>query len=427
MRIPPAPSFPPAQGDTLNGTLVYRCPGEEQPIERAVHLGRLAAYYPACARCPHRTDSGTLSSQRVERLEQLARQAGTAGSLFGPEGVSGVYRNEIDAAIARRLGQSLGMHLLLPLPSAEGTSEPPNVLLAGDGNPSSAELAAAAADGLRWAGCQVVDCGAATAPALLSARQRSAAAGAMLVGNPNGQPGRIGLTMWGRDGLPLSAGGELDAVQKIFEAKQFMGATAGLSSSGVCQHDAGAPLLHKPEVAPQSRIYAQTIAARLPGGFVTDSVEAEYLTGLADFYHALRPLRLVVETSSVVLRRYLESLLSRVAIELVVQNPASGDGEQRLQRISEHVRQNGAHLGIWIDGYGQSCRVVDERGAVVAPESLVSLLAREAVGLTGDAKGRIWFAGNPAAADALRVLTLLLVILSRSDLPLSRVIGSAIL
>ena len=44
-----------------------------------------------------------------------------------------------------------------------------------------------------------------------------------------------------------------------------------------------------------------------------------------------------------------------------------------------------------------------------------------------DNYGRIWFAGSPICADALKVLTLLLTLLSRSDRPLSELIASAIL
>jgi phosphomannomutase len=47
--------------------------------------------------------------------------------------------------------------------------------------------------------------------------------------------------------------------------------------------------------------------------------------------------------------------------------------------------------------------------------------------VAADEHGRIWFPGAPICADALKVLTLLLTILSRSDRPLSERIASAIL
>jgi phosphomannomutase len=319
-------SFVVTPSAAVNSSTVYFCPGEEKPIERAVHLGRLAAFYPVCARCPHRTDSGMISPQRVQKLERLAQHSESGDSLFGPEGISGVYRNELDAAAARRVGQALGLHLSSrPAPIGEKT-DPPIVLLAGDGQTVAAELAAAAADGLRWAGCEVVDCGAATAASMLASFERLAATGALLVGNPEGRAGHVGLTMWGPGGLPLSAGGELDQVRRICETSS----------------------LPRP--------------SRPAGGFARESIEGPYLSDLAEFYHALRPLRVVIETSSPVLHRYLESLVSRVAIELAPNNEQSlpaMDDSQRLGRIASSVRRCGAHLGVWIDGYGERCCVVD--------------------------------------------------------------------
>ena len=49
----------------------YRCPGQQHPISRAVHLGRLAAFYPACRQCSHRDDTGTLSPRQVEQLQEV--------------------------------------------------------------------------------------------------------------------------------------------------------------------------------------------------------------------------------------------------------------------------------------------------------------------------------------------------------------------
>jgi hypothetical protein len=44
-----------------------------------------------------------------------------------------------------------------------------------------------------------------------------------------------------------------------------------------------------------------------------------------------------------------------------------------------------------------------------------------------DNYGRIFFTGQSVSADALKVLTLLLTLMSRSDRPLSELIASAIL
>ena len=52
----------------------YRCPGERHPISRAIHLSRLAAFYPACRQCQHRHDTGQLPPQTLQRIQQVERR-----------------------------------------------------------------------------------------------------------------------------------------------------------------------------------------------------------------------------------------------------------------------------------------------------------------------------------------------------------------
>ena len=144
--------------------------------------------------------------------------------------------------------------------------------------------------------------------------------------------------------------------------------------------------------------------------------------------------------------------------------------ERRLRSIGRRVVASGCHFGIWVDGAGESCRVIDERGKTVEGERFCRLLARhvcrqqagavvalepaamvdtrralEAFGagvvLGGDTReamsramedcgatfaagpsGRFWFAGQSPLPDALLATSLLLSILSQSDQPLSDVL-----
>ena len=85
----------------------YRCPGQQHPISRAVHLGRLAAFYPACRQCSHRDDTGTLSPRQVEQLQEV-RSSNQPRSLFHDEGAGGVYLNELTPAAARSIAAAFG-------------------------------------------------------------------------------------------------------------------------------------------------------------------------------------------------------------------------------------------------------------------------------------------------------------------------------
>ena len=336
----------------MDAEAAYRCPGEEYEISRAVHLGRLAGFYPACGGCPHRGDTGSFSLRRVQRLNDVFRRAAEVNPLFHAEGLSGTYLNEIDARVVRRVGEAFGSQLAADLAanSANAATDPaPRVVIADDGRPPTAELAAAAAEGLHWAGCATVDLGSATAACLTLAAVRYQAAGAMLLGNPDGEPGDVGISFWGAVGEPMSAPGSLDGVRRLY---------------------------HSPAPPPAHPFGA---GERL-------TAEEPYLATLRDHYHALRPLRLVVDTTSVALADYLKRLTGPVAVEIEwgVGNDCADSGvasnarneaperstQRRWAKVGRRVRAADAHFGIGFDGNGEGCRIVDERGELVAVEAL---------------------------------------------------------
>ena len=56
-------------------TAEYRCPGETYGISRAVHLGRLAGFHPACRDCPRRDDAVGLSARQIRQLAEVGSRA----------------------------------------------------------------------------------------------------------------------------------------------------------------------------------------------------------------------------------------------------------------------------------------------------------------------------------------------------------------
>ncbi len=404
----------------------YRCPGERSPISRAVHLGRLARFYPACRRCAHRDQTGTLSPRQVRRLTETQRRA-ELPPLFYAEGAAGVYLNELGPALARRMAAALGVYLGREQADA---ADPPVAAIASDGRPLAAEMVAALSEGLRWAGCHVVDIGAATAACLARAIGLLESDGGILLGNPTGRAHTVGLKFWARGGRPLSEGDSLEALRQIFESGP-----------------------NRP--------------TRKCGSLRRFQAEAPYLDGLADDYHALRPLRFVLAADCRPLIGYLEKLTAKVACVAIP--PRSGP-----DRLCDQVRDERAHFAIHIHDDGERCRLVDERGRYVPCERLLLLVARHrlaeqpeagivlehetdpqvadairALGggvVTSDARrarmhramraseapfgggpsGRFWYrsADGLHFADALMTLTLLLTILSQSDRPLSQVLDA---
>jgi len=90
--------------------LQYICPDGRHPISRSVHLGRLAAFYPACRNCPRRDDTGALPPGRVEQLEEVCA-ARPARAIFSDEGINGVFHSELTPQMIQRVAAAFGAFL----------------------------------------------------------------------------------------------------------------------------------------------------------------------------------------------------------------------------------------------------------------------------------------------------------------------------
>jgi phosphomannomutase len=402
----------------------YRCPGGAYPIGRAVHLARMARFYPACRACSHRDDTATHSARLVRRLVETRGRA-TRAPLFHDEGASGVWLNDLGPATARKMAAALGFYLRNQQPDAE----PPVVLVAGDGRPIMAEPLTAIAEGLRWTGCHVVDLGRASAGSMAFALGQLSADGGLLLGNP-GRQHMVGVKFYERDAAPLSAGGPLEMIQDRFE---------------------------NPMDRPTRRY----------GSLRRLQADGAYLAWLAEHYHALRPLRLVLDAPCRPLADHLARLVEPFDIRITTH-------EGPRDRLPEAVLNKAAHFAARVDDDGETCEVWDERGQTVAAEGLLVLVAGHLLGqqpsrtvvverdtsaatvaklsslsarivrsgsrpsemhramrsedapLGGGPSGRFWYAPDGhVVADALFTLTWLLVILSRSDRAMSRVLDAA--
>jgi phosphomannomutase len=338
----------------------YCCPGEPGRISQAVHLGRLARFYPACRRCPHRDQTGTLSGRLVKRLAQTRRR-GQPRPLWDGEAAVGVYGNELTPSLARKLAAALGLTLL----DETHDGQPPAAIIAGDGRPLAPELLAAVSEGLRWSGCNVVDIGAASAACLAFAIGHLRCAGGIHVGNPGGRAETVGLRFWTSGPRPLSSPAP---PQPIF-----------------ARMEAG---LHRP--------------TRKFGSLGRFQADEPYLAALAPCYHALRPLRFVLDAPCRPLAGYVQRLTASVACQ-PLPCPAR-------DQLPEQVRGESAHFGVRLDGDGETCQLWDERGQPVDGESLLLLLAAEAAAGTGrpvapGEPGRVVVVEEATSASTVRHLS----------------------
>lgn len=420
----------------------YRCPGQAYTIDRAVHLARLAAFYPTCLQCAHRDDARELSPLQVRAWAEVERRA-PRGPKTDSEGIEGAMGAAIDVVVVHRVAAALAAGLWR---QSHSPARPPAVLVGSDGSWTSADFVPAACEALQTAGCRAVEVGAVTSPCLAAAAHHLRAEAALWVGNASGEARSCRIKLWHDSGRPSSSPGALESVWADCEA---------------------------PIVRPK----------RGGGRLERFDAAAVYLRSLGGLYHALRPLVFVLDTTCQTLARYWHKLGSQSACRMVPFHPGLADNSNRRasppaaagrrESLAREVVIEGAHFGIWVDGDGETCQLVDERGRWVDGERLLLALCRyvcrtrggagvvlepaagvelereierlgakvfrgaptrqgmceciESAGAVvgGGADGRYWYSGPPAMSDALWCLSMLISMLSQSDRPLSEVLDGA--
>ncbi|HEY1785241.1 MAG TPA: hypothetical protein VGG30_06810, partial [Pirellulales bacterium] len=356
----------------------FRCPGESYPIDRPTHLARLASGYAPCRSCADRQETGgLLPAATPSSTDEVCHSSGLADAIWTSEGLAGTAENQIDAAVARRLGMALGT-VLAQLP---GAGKPVRVAVGGDGRWLTAPLVAGVSLGCQRAGCRVIEIGNATAGSMEMAIRDSGLDGGILIGNAVGAAQMVGLKCWGADARPFSAGGGLEAVRR---------AAAG-------------------EAVRTSRRF---------GGLERVDLTAAYRQQLGELFHGLRPLRFVLDAASRPLVEHLRVLVGRSACEII--SPGVPDSEllaelvpagsprpsrigaqavrpgalarraesartrpdsprsRAIDRLRTRIARVEADFGLWIDGDGDELVLVDQRGRQIGPARLLGALRREA-------------------------------------------------
>lgn len=378
----------------------YRCPEAPYPIDRSVHLARLAAFDPVCRTCPHRAEAADLppSTRRAWRALEAANRLLEPMACDGA--ICGTLHSQVSAAVVRSHARAwghfaLGQHAqrAARIPNIlEGSAGRVRVVLAGDGRPETAPLRAAACEGLCMAGCHVLELGGASAAVVAVAAAQHAAAGAIFVGNPLGAPHTAGLCFWGLHGSPAG-----DA-------------------------DVAAALADLPRDARHRGGRWQPLPAK-----------QGYLAPFRPLYHGLRPLRFVVHTTCVALLDWIAELTRETGCSVLCHRPrlasprwlagelqeqgrvplppvwqgesataaedlqaAPPHAQQRaaaattdsadtpevdpqpygLRTLRQLVQRSGAHFGMWCDGDGQRCYLLDERGQRIPPVWVLLCLTR---------------------------------------------------
>ena len=467
----------------------YVCPGESHAISRAVHLSRLAAFYPKCRECSHRQETGQLPQPQFAEVDS-ARPSVSERSLFTLEGVRGVYLNELTRQKAGELASAFASLLWESLPLTgrndlrdANSKRPirrsgPVVVVGFDERSSSPDIVTGVAAALRRMSCQVVDISQTSAPCFRFAVAHLQAAGGVLISGHGCEPAWTGLDFVGKQGRPISVVGRRSAdsdVGHVFNVPQpdrhvenvphgDGRATRTISLDDIhdrWEHGAARPLRQ----GGSQRVFPASVP---------------YLAGLWQHFHALRPLRVAIACPVRFVRETLDALFAKLPVTLNwVEIPQRSRNllnteDSDVGRLRDAVLAQSADFGFLIDDDGANVAVLDELGALLAPDDLLCLLAEvlgseqpggaividnaareqlqpriaarnrrcwlggwtqsdlwqamrsDAAICGGGATGRVWLRESVPATDAILTLAQLLRCLSQDDSPLSRLLTEVI-
>ena len=358
--------------------------------------------------------------------------------IFREYDIRGIVGTDLDPEISEQIGRAYGS-----LVHEETGRERARVVVGRDNRPSSPELAEALVRGIRAAGVDVLDIGTVPTPMVYWAEAtRRADGGVQVTGSHN-------PAEW--NGIKMTAGGRSiygDAIQGLRQRIE-----AGVRGSG-------------------------------HGGYQSEDVSVPYVADLASRFHLPRRVKVALDCGNGSGSLVAETLLDALGVE-VIPIFCESDGtfpnhhpdptvDENLVDLISAVREHGCELGVAFDGDADRLGVVDENGSVVRGDLILllfglDLLKRKGPGqklvydvkcsqalpevfgsaggepimwktghslmkekmcetgapLAGELSGHICVGGDLYYGfdDALFDACLLVDLLSRSDVPLSSLVG----
>ena len=254
--------------------------------------------------------------------------------------VRGVYPDQLDTDLARAVGAAF-----VRVVGAAGSA----IVVGRDMRPSGPELVAAFADGATSQGADVILIGLASTDGLYFASGHRNLPGAMFTASHN--PAQY-------NGIKLCRPGAAPVGQEtgLREIKAMI-------REGVPAYD-----------GPRGSVREESMTAAY----------AAFLRSLVDL-DAMRPLKVVVDAGNGMGGYTVPVVLGDLPLEIVPlyyeldgtfpNHEANPIDPENLRDLQAAVLAHGADLGLAFDGDADRCFVVDERGAIVNPSTLTSLIA----------------------------------------------------
>jgi phosphomannomutase len=260
--------------------------------------------------------------------------------IFKAYDVRGLSPGEIDNDLALRLGYAFGRFV-----GGSGT-----VAVGQDMRPSSVSLAAALSDGLRRAGCSVLDVGLVTTPCLYFVTgSRSTKGGVMITASHN--PAKYnGFKLCGEGAVPIGSESGLKELESEVQKKD-------------------------------------PIPTKVVGGYTKSDLRPDYVKHLLERGGKIGKLKVAFDVSNGAVGAVLPLLLEKLPQIEPVKLFFEPDGtfpnheanplvEANQAWVKKAVVENRCDLGVAYDGDGDRVFFVDEKGETVPADLTTALLAR---------------------------------------------------
>ena len=260
--------------------------------------------------------------------------------IFRAYDIRGRVGGELNATVAKLVGQAIGSQM-----QAQGLRD---VVVGRDGRLSGPELANALIDGLRSAGCEVIDIGMAPTPVVYFAAYHLRAGSCVAVTGSHNPPDY--------NGFKIVIGGETlagEAITALYERIR------------------------------DGRLHR----ADAPGSLQQREVIDDYVQRICDDVQLDRPLKVVADAGNGVAGAVAPQLLEAIGAE-VIPLYCEVDGEfpnhhpdpsepHNLDDLVQMVKRFDADLGVAFDGDGDRLGVVTKDGRIVFADRLLMLFAAD--------------------------------------------------
>lgn len=344
----------------------YRfCPGEEQiKLSNAVCRGRRQAHYPKCAGCQFNDDERaaipvTTHHDRAAVLSQLE-------SLFRPHDVLGTYPAPLSTDAAWRIGHAAGQYLHGRLRGFDRADPSIRSLIVGnDGRQDAEALESALIEGILSTGIDVVKIGVVDTPQLYFAVSQFGACGGIQITGGRHPLSYHGMKICAARGFPIASETGLASIRDI--------------ALRVPRHRTGTTGTVK--TTDLSDAYREFVRSRLPPP--PDSIAAGRN---GDTSRLSRELNIVVNACGGVAAKVFPMLFDGVIglnwnpLFFAAQDALTAQLDParpgNLNALRKAVQTHTADFGVGFDGDADRLLFVDEKGTLVRPDLIATLLAR---------------------------------------------------